>query len=167
MRTLVFRLLVAGLLPCVLFFSSGATARAEYPTVDLVVVIKSARMLYLYSDDALIKAYSIGLGDSPVGDKKQRGDEKTPIGAYTLDWRNPDSLYHRSIHISYPNAKDRAWARAHGVNPGGMIMIHGQPDYAFEQRIGDWTNGCIAVSNKAMDYMWQHIPMGTPIHIFP
>src|SRR5699024_8020967 len=108
MRTLVFRLLGAGLLACVMLFSGIATARAAYPTIDLVVVIKSARVMYLYTNDALVKSFNIGLGDNPIGDKRESGDERTPEGFYTLDWRNPDSIYHRSIHISYPNVEDRA-----------------------------------------------------------
>lgn len=167
MRTLVIRLLAAGLLGCAMVFFSAANATAESPAVDLIVVIKSERVMYLYADGLPIKSFDIGLGDSPAGDKREEGDEKTPEGAYVLDWRNPDSLYHRSIHISYPNAQDRARAQANGVDPGGMIMIHGQPNYAFEERVGDWTNGCIAISNRAIDYMWQHVPMGTPIHILP
>src|SRR5699024_4610661 len=101
------------------------------------------------------------------GDKRQEGDERTPEGAYILDWRNPDSLYDRSIHISYPNAQDRTRARAHGVDPGGNIMIHAQPVYDFDKRTGDWTNGCIAISDAAMDVLWRRVPMGTPIHIYP
>lgn len=167
MRTHRFRLLAAGLLACLVLFSGAASAIVERAAIDLVVIIKSERVMYLYADGLPIKSFDIGLGANPVGDKHREGDEKTPEGAYILDWRNPDSLYHRSIHISYPNAQDRARAQAHGVDPGGMIMIHGQPDYAFDKRMGDWTNGCIAVSNQAMDYMWQHVPMGTPIHILP
>src|SRR5699024_2522901 len=95
MRTLFFRLLVAGLLACVLPFSSTAMANTAYPAIDLVVVVKSARTLYLYSNDTLIRSYPIGLGYQPLGTKRQSGDEKTPEGVYVLDWRNPDSSYYR------------------------------------------------------------------------
>lgn len=137
------------------------------PSIDLVVVIKSERIMYLYADNLMIKSFPVSLGKQPLGRKRRSGDQRTPEGAYILDWRNPDSLYHLSIHISYPNAHDRAWAQAHGVHAGSNIMIHGQPDYDNKKRSGDWTNGCIAVSNQAMDYLWQRVREGTPIHILP
>lgn len=133
---------------------------------DQVVIIKSERKLYLYRDGAVIRAYSIALGDNPVGDKHHSGDEKTPVGQYIINWRNPESRYHLSLHISYPDAQDRAYARHHGLDPGGNIMIHGQPDYDKRVRFGDWTNGCIAVSNEAIEEIWRLVPDGTPIHIF-
>lgn len=167
MRMLVLGLLAAGLMLSSAAFAGTNPAQTVKPPVDLVVVIKSARVMYLYVDGIPVKTFHIGLGDNPIGDKRHSGDERTPEGAYILDWRNPDSLYDRSIHISYPNARDRAWSRAHGVDPGGNIMIHGQPVYDFEKRTGDWTNGCIAISDQAMDILWRRVPMGTPIHIYP
>ncbi|MES1956179.1 L,D-transpeptidase family protein [Salinisphaera hydrothermalis] len=134
---------------------------------DLVVVMKSERELYLYRNGLIMAQYPIALGLSPIGTKQMRGDDKTPIGAYTLDWRNPNSEFHRSIHISYPDAADRAHAAALGVSAGSNIMIHGQPDYDNRPRNGDWTHGCIAVSNAAIDQIWAHVPDGTPIHIYP
>jgi murein L,D-transpeptidase YafK len=134
---------------------------------DLVVVIKSARVLYLYDQGRLIGQYPIALGLNPSGPKRERGDDKTPEGTYILDWRNPNSRFDLSIHISYPNARDRTWAATHGVKPGNNIMIHGQPNYAVDKRTGDWTHGCIAVSNAAMAAIWAEVPDGTPIHIYP
>lgn len=142
-------------------------APAAAPDADLVVVIKSERELYLYRNGLIIAQYPIALGLSPVGTKRVRGDDKTPTGAYTLDWRNPDSRFHRSIHISYPDAQDRARAAALGEPPGKDIMIHGQPDYDNRPRSGDWTHGCIAVSDRAIDQIWARVPPGTPIHIYP
>lgn len=123
--------------------------------------------MYLYRDGLPVHKFHIALGAHPVGDKVHAGDERTPEGAYILDWRNPGSVYYKSIHISYPDATDRRTAARRGVDPGGMIMIHGQPDYAFTKRTGDWTNGCIAVSNSAMDIIWRTVPDDTPIHIYP
>ena len=141
--------------------------RVAPPRADLVVVIKSARMLYLYAGGTVVGQYPMALGLAPLGDKHQRGDNKTPIGAYTLDWRNPNSIFHRSIHISYPDARDAARAAASGIKPGKNIMIHGQPDYDNRPRTGDWTHGCIAVSNAAMDDIWVRVADGTPIQIYP
>lgn len=134
---------------------------------DLVVVKKSRRELYLYKHGMLLAKYPVSLGLNPLGHKQVEGDDKTPIGAYTLDGRNEDSDYHRSLHISYPNAEDRAHAASMGLPPGGQIMVHGQPSYDDHPRDGDWTDGCIAVSDADIDRIWARVPSGTPIHIYP
>lgn len=136
-------------------------------SADLVVILKSDRLLYVYRDGLPIREYHIQLGASPVGPKLHEGDSRTPEGAYALDWRNPESSFYKSIHITYPNRHDLMRAARHGVKPGGEIMIHGQPSYDSRKRHGDWTHGCIAVSNKAMDELWQLVPQDTPIHIYP
>lgn len=145
---------------------TGATS-APTGDADLVVVMKSERELYLYRHGLIIAQYPIALGLNPIGAKLRRGDDKTPIGAYTLDWRNPNSKFHLAIHISYPDQADREQAAARGVPAGSDIMIHGQPDYDSRPRTGDWTHGCIAVSNRAINQIWAHVPDGTPIHIYP
>ncbi|TIV77110.1 MAG: hypothetical protein E5V93_11175, partial [Mesorhizobium sp.] len=123
--------------------------------VDLVRVEKSNRQLQLIGGDKILRSYSIALGGDPVGQKHREGDERTPEGRYMLDWRNPNSVAHKSIHISYPNADDMAAAKALGVEPGGAIMIHGQPNgFGWLGRLlqtVDWTDGCIAVTNADMD----------------
>ena len=86
-------------------------------------------------------------------------------GRYTIDRRNPKSKFHLSLHISYPNAADRARAAELGVHPGGDIMIHGQQD--GQPREHDWTQGCIAVTDAEMDEIWSLVPEGTPIVINP
>ena len=109
--------------------------------------------------------------DAPSVDKRQEGDQKTPEGLYSLDWRNPGSGYYKSIHVSYPAPADVSAAAASGVDPGGMIMIHGQPNYfgwlAFLTQRFDWTNGCIAVTNAEMEEIWAMVPNNTPIEIKP
>ncbi len=139
--------------------------------VSEVLVKKQERRLYLLAGDEVIRSYRIGLGDNPSGHKLYEGDERTPEGEYTLDWRNSESDFYKSIHISYPNEKDRELASAWGLNPGGSIMIHGLPNDAegmeFAYRGLDWTDGCIAVSNKEIDEIWQLVADGTPIRILP
>lgn len=126
-------------------------------------------MLKLLSQDKVIKSYHIALGDNPVGHKQQEGDERTPVGIYTLDYKNENSIAHRSIHISYPNAADKARAQARGVNPGGDIMIHGQMNgyghLALINQLRDWTDGCIAVTDAEMDEIMAVVAIGTPIEI--
>ena len=157
-----------------LALASCAVKPPPSPTqADRVVVRKGERTLELYHGKRLLRTYRVNLGKAPRGHKMQEGDQRTPEGEYVLNWRNPNSRFHKAIHISYPNARDRELARVLGVNPGGLIMIHGRPnrivppatpdDYA---RI-DWTDGCIAVSNEAMDEIWNLVPDGTPIRILP
>jgi murein L,D-transpeptidase YafK len=132
---------------------------------DRVLVDKSDRQLHLMRGGEVWKSYPIGLGFAPQGHKLQQGDGRTPEGDYVLDWRNPNSQFHLSIHISYPDAEDRASARSRGVSPGGAIFIHGNHNPAA--RRPDWTWGCIAVTDAAMDEIWRAVPNGTPITIRP
>jgi murein L,D-transpeptidase YafK len=135
------------------------------------VLLKSERLLLLLERGYVLASYEVALGSSPVGPKERAGDGRTPEGRYTLDWRLEQSDYHRSIHVSYPNAEDRARARAARVEPGGRIMIHGLPtglgEIGADHRSGDWTEGCIAVTNEEMDQIWGLVPDGTPIEIVP
>ncbi len=141
------------------------------PKVSEVLVRKKERRLYLLAGDRIIRSYRVGLGANPAGHKLYEGDQRTPEGKYTLDWRNPYSDFYKSIHISYPNEKDLELASAWGLDPGGSIMIHGLPndvgDMAFAYLGLDWTDGCIAVSNEEMDEIWDLVADGTPIRILP
>ena len=155
-------------------FSAVAAARADagdFPVADKVIVDKSDRKLHLMRNGEAFRTFDIALGLAPVGDKEEEGDNRTPEGAYYLDLRNPHSDYFLSIRISYPDASDRAAAREKGIDPGGQIMIHGQPNnptysLAYYRR-ADWTNGCIAVSNSDMIDIWLMTPDGVPIEILP
>lgn len=136
---------------------------------DFVLVDKSDRTLTLMRDGKVLREYTgIAFGDEPSGHKRFEGDERTPEGLYTIDTRNPNSAYYLSLRISYPNEQDRAYAEAQGRSPGGDIFIHGQPNNSPLSRLpGDWTDGCIAVSNAEMDELWQAIEDGTRIRIRP
>src|SRR5689334_1920083 len=90
---------------------------------DLIVVNKSRREMVLLRGENVLRTYRIALGREPVGHKQCEGDGRTPEGRYTIDRRNPKSRYRLALHISYPNAEDRARAAAAGVEPGGDIMI--------------------------------------------
>ncbi|GAB3100716.1 L,D-transpeptidase family protein [Lysobacter terrae] len=152
---------------------SGAASAAEPMRATKVRVDKSDRRLYVYNGERMVASYRVALGINPVGHKQQEGDRKTPEGRYVLDYKNPSSLYYRSIHISYPNATDKAAARKRGVAPGGAIMIHGQPnDPVVRRRVRlypwpDWTDGCIALSDQDMDALWKMVRVPTPIEITP
>lgn len=141
-------------------------ARAhELRQADRVLVDKSDRLLHLMRNGEVWRTYPIGLGFTPEGHKQREGDGRTPEGNYVLDWRNPRSTYYLSIHISYPDPNDLAFARARGQPAGGDIFIHGEHDPNRDKR--DWTLGCIAVTNRAMQEIWLAVPDGTPITIQP
>jgi murein L,D-transpeptidase YafK len=137
---------------------------------DKVVVLKSERKLMLMKNDKPLKTYRIALGTDPLGPKTRQGDHKTPEGSYLLDRHNQRSQFHRSIHISYPNADDRTRARRLGVSPGGDIFLHGLPngyEPSHNQTFEDWTDGCIAVTDPEIDEIFRVVPDGTPIEIRP
>lgn len=140
-------------------------------SIDSVVVLKGERILYLLSGGRRVREYRIALGRNPIGHKQQEGDGRTPEGRYLIDYRNPKSRYHLSLHISYPSREDEREARNKGVSPGGDIMIHGLPNglgYIGKlHRMRDWTDGCIAVTNEEMAEIWRLVRIGTPIEIRP
>lgn len=141
----------------------------SFPEVDHILVEKAARTMTLYGVDGSVTAISgIQLGDMPVGAKQFEGDEKTPEGNFTIDYGNPNSAYHLSLHIDYPRAEHTAYAESQGRSAGGMIMIHGQPNSLPAGRVpGDWTDGCIALANEEIEALWEAVPNGTPIEIRP
>ncbi|MBX5191193.1 L,D-transpeptidase family protein [Rhizobium sp. NZLR3b] len=139
---------------------------------DLIRVYKSERRMVLLKGDVPISTYRISLGQAAdAGPKQQEGDEKTPEGRYKIDWRNPKSMAHLSLHISYPNPDDRRNAGSNGFPPGGNIMIHGLPNgwglFQEAHQLWDWTDGCIAVTNAEMRDIWARVPNHTPIDIIP
>ena len=137
------------------------------PEVTRVVVMKSSRKLYLVSGDIALKTYDIDLGFEPLGTKQVRGDGKTPEGRYFIDRRNPNSNFHLSLGINYPNAQDLALARKMGKDPGGDIFIHGGPRVFKDKNKADWTFGCISVSNREMEDIYAMVQTGTPVDLFP
>ncbi|MEJ2156848.1 MAG: L,D-transpeptidase family protein [Desulfobacteraceae bacterium] len=139
--------------------------------IEKILIEKKKRRLTLVSEGKTIKTYKIALGGDPVGPKERKGDNKTPEGSYTIVSRNRHSDYHLSLLISYPNEKDVRRAKELGVSPGGDIMIHGIKNGlswvgTFHTKI-DWTEGCIAVTNKEMEEIARLVPDGTPVEIRP
>jgi L,D-transpeptidase catalytic domain len=138
---------------------------------DLVVVFKGKRELHLMHRGGVIATYPVALGREPRGRKLHEGDGRTPEGVYVLDWRNPNSRFHRALHVSYPAPRDWERAARLGVHPGSDIMIHGLPIGRNPDALGhpyrDWTEGCIAVTSAEMDDIWYRVDDGTPIIIYP
>lgn len=140
-------------------------------SVDRIRIEKSTRRLMLISQGEVLKSYKIALGGNPIGPKERQGDNKTPEGTYVIDARNRDSRFHLSLHISYPNERDKKRAKELGVSPGGDIMIHGIKN-GFS-RVGDahtgvdWTKGCIAVTDQEIDEIDKLAPNGTIVELRP
>ncbi|MCR8724445.1 L,D-transpeptidase family protein [Frigidibacter sp. ROC022] len=153
--------LAFGLASC----SGNKFKRYNGPEVTRIVVFKGDRKMYLLHDRKVLKVYDIDLGFAPVGHKQFEGDGKTPEGSYVIDRHNPNSAFHLSLGISYPNAEDIAAARAVGKSPGGDIMIHGGPR-PTDRKGKDWTWGCISVSDKEIETIYAMVRDGTPIDIY-
>jgi murein L,D-transpeptidase YafK len=138
---------------------------------DQVLVVKGEYRLYLMQNGKVMQSFPVTFGANPKGHKQQQGDERTPEGQYSLGYKNPNSSFYKSVHISYPNARDREGASKRGVSPGGDIMIHGQPNgwgrWSPVIQLFNWTDGCIALSNKNMDIIWESVSPGIPIEIRP
>lgn len=136
------------------------------PEVTRILIYKESRTMYLMHGEEVLKAYEVGLGFTPGGDKTVRGDGRTPEGDYRVDRRNPNSEFHLSIGIDYPNADDVAYARSIGQNPGGDIFIHGRP-WKYRKGGQDWTAGCVAVTDRQIEEVYSMVKTGTLVSIYP
>lgn len=140
-------------------------------SVNRILIEKSTRRLMLISQGEVLKSYKIALGGNPIGPKERQGDNKTPEGTYVIDARNRDSRFHLSLHISYPNERDKKRAKELGVSPGGEIMIHGIKNgfsWVGDAHSGvDWTKGCIAVTDQEIDEIDKLAPNGTIVELRP
>ena len=149
-----------------------------------IVIEKGARVLTACEAGHILLRAKIALGSCPDGRKEREGDGRTPEGKYTVCTRNPQSKYHLSLGLSYPNAEDAdrgyaarvitrtdrdaiAAAISQGRRPpwdtalGGFIMIPG----GGASR--DWTAGCVALEDADMDALWDISPIGTEVEIRP
>lgn len=164
----------------------GSDVALPLPDVR-IVVHKAARKLEVFSGEEVVSEYEIALGRRPVGPelpKLKKGDGQTPVGDYYICTRLPESRFHLFLGLSYPNSADADAALAAGVidnaaaeaikkaidrerkppwdtPAGGAIGIHGgSTDF-------DWTQGCVAVSNEAVEEIFVVTEMGTPVTILP
>ncbi|MCP4184856.1 MAG: L,D-transpeptidase family protein [Hyphomicrobiales bacterium] len=117
----------------------------------------------------IVKTYRVSLGGNPLGTKTREGDSRTPEETYRINWRNAKSAYHLSLHLSYSNSQDRSQALVQGVSPGGNIMIHGIKNglgwFGIVHHLWDWTDGCIAVTNRQIREIWHAVPNGTIVDL--
>ena len=163
--------LVTGVFSLFLIPDAGPRPLPPGTRADRILVEKERHLLTLYRGDEALRSYPVSLGRGGLAPKTREGDGRTPEGRYHIIGRNPNSAYHRSLHISYPAARDIEAASARGEPPGSDITIHGIPN--GRERVGewhrkiDWTAGCIAVTNAEIDEIWRVVPNGTPIEIRP
>ncbi len=154
----------------------------------VVRVYKSARHMELWLDGELEREFEVALGENPVGHKEAQGDKRTPVGTYYVAEKHLSSRFHRFIGLNYPNVEDAnrgyedgaisagQWAElfvaeergkspAASTNLGGRIGIHGYGRRPYIPVI-DWTDGCVAVSDEESEYLYQRLPLGTPVLIY-
>ena len=131
------------------------------------MVEKARHLMTLYRDGKPFRTFAVALGRGGLGPKQREGDNLTPEGSYRIIGRNPNSAYHLSLRVSYPEPRDVEAARARGLSPGSDIMIHGIGRGVGWRRFKDWTFGCIAVTDSEMEEIWRMVPDGTPIDIKP
>lgn len=157
-RLVTVVLLAIGLAGC-----GSKFKRYNGPEVTRVIVQKQDRKLFLMHHERVLKAYPVELGFAPNGHKRFEGDGRTPEGSYYIDRRNPNSDFHLSVGISYPNPRDIELAKKAGKSPGGDIFIHGRPNGKPRDRRKDWTEGCISLKNRHMEWVYAMVDNGTPI----
>jgi murein L,D-transpeptidase YafK len=153
-----------------LFATLSSLVHAE-ARADRILIEKSAHQMTLFRAGIALHTYKVSLGTVAIGAKTQQGDHRTPEGNYVIDGRVDHSRFYKALHVSYPNAADRARAAKLHVNPGGDIMIHGLPNgtgfVGKAHLLRDWTNGCVAVTNNEMDEIWSLVSKGTKVEIRP
>jgi murein L,D-transpeptidase YafK len=139
------------------------------PVVDAIHLDKSDHRLTVYNDGKAVRTFIVALGRGGLRPKERQGDGRVPEGSYRITGRNPNSAFHLSLRIGYPTPAQIAQAQKLGIRPGNHIMIHGLPNgwkwLGKRHRQRDWTEGCIAVTNEEMDWLWAAVPIGTPIEI--
>lgn len=135
--------------------------RSMTDSTRFILVEKFARRCYLYENGQLKKTFPVELGQYWLGDKRYSGDKATPEGTYRIvkKLEGKQTRYHKALLLDYPNEEDkRAFAeeKSNGSLPrtakiGGLIEIHGGGGRGV-----DWTEGCIALTNKDMDSLYVY-----------
>ena len=175
---------VAGLGLCALAGSACAQVAGDGSAV--IQIWKARRQLELREGETLVRSFAVALGLDPRAAKRIRGDYRTPVGRYYIAEKKPTSRFHRFLGLSYPNIDDAdrgyaerlidatEWAsiflaNVRGAPPpwytglGGRVGIHGHGGRRFTGT--DWTEGCIAVSDEDIDYIYDRVSVGTPVII--
>jgi len=157
-----------------------------------IVVWKARHKLVVMSGTRVVRTYHVSLGISPVGPKAVRGDGKTPVGVYAVYAKRPSDRFRWFLALNYPAKEDadRAFAANRisadtwadiwiadkmGQSPpwdtplGAFVGIHGTGDGGRTAKlriVSDWTDGCIALSDRDVQELWDLTPVGTEVTIF-
>lgn len=135
-----------------------------------IVVNKEKHTLELYKKGTLARTFEAELGANSTNQKMYAGDRATPEGYYRITAKKGrgQSKYYMALLINYPNNEDRE--RFHTLKSkkelgsrssiGGLIEIHGGGGRGF-----DWTDGCVALTDKEMEYLFKEVSVGTPVAI--
>jgi murein L,D-transpeptidase YafK len=156
-----------------------------------LVVWKRRHVLEVHAGEKVIRRYRVSLGLNPTGAKERRGDRKTPVGSYYVYEKRPSERFRWFLALNYPaiGDADRAfgagrisadvWAdiwiadrfrqRPPWNTPlGAFVGIHGTGaagNKAKLRQVSDWTDGCVALSDRDIDELYEMTPVGTPVEI--
>lgn len=128
-------------------------AGIAYPPKELsLLAFKDSRKLEVWvpiqDSSILVKTYDVLAASGRLGPKLREGDRQVPEGIYKIDGLNPNSSYHLSLKLNYPNAFDLAWAeKENRTSPGGDIFIHGKAVSA----------GCLAMGDDGIEELFTLI----------
>ena len=167
-RSVIKRLFALSSLLVAIYPSLSLTSQAKSNllSANMVIIWKKKRRMSLFRNKILLKTYPVRLGFNPIGHKQKEGDGRTPEGRYFITHHNPNSAYHKSLGISYPNEQDLKKAKKRNQLPGKDIFIHGGPQSIFTHLFRDWTGGCIAVFDNEIEEIYQLVPDGTVVYIY-
>ena len=136
----------------------------------LLVVDKYHRICRVYQSGKMVREFEVELGPNWIGDKQYQGDQSTPEGLYRITNKKSggQTKYHKALLLDYPNQADKerfnknkqAGRIARNARIGNLIEIHGQGGKGF-----DWTNGCVALTNKDMDDLYKLVSAQTQVII--
>ncbi|WP_413112832.1 L,D-transpeptidase family protein [Thaumasiovibrio sp. DFM-14] len=155
---------------CLLLLS--LTPQMAHPAaIDALVINKEQRQLLVMAGELTLKVIPIRLGFDPIGHKRWRGDGRTPEGNYYIRSKNAGSQFYLSLELNYPNDKDLRFAEKFELDPGDNIFLHGHP---IERRqttnqylSSDWTEGCVAMADEDIVFLFHNVEIGTKVIIQP
>jgi L,D-transpeptidase catalytic domain len=139
-----------------------AAAKVAFPPEEIALLaFKDARVLELYAQSGgqgwrFVRSYAVLGASGFLGPKLREGDEQVSEGIYRVTLLNPNSRFHVSLRLDYPNAFDRRMAREdHRTHLGGDIMIHGK----------NVSLGCLAMGDEAAEELFALAAQVLPAHL--
>lgn len=135
-----------------------------------IIIDKFSRKCLIYFSGTKKFEFDAELGSNWVGDKRFKGDKATPEGMYKITKKieGGRTKYYKALLLDYPNDEDKIKFRSeieNGTLPanskiGGLIEIHGNGGKGI-----DWTEGCIALTDREIDVVYRNVRVGTPVTI--